>query len=96
MTTSMPDQPQAPAESTSASHIPAQRSGTSLLASGAPAAKPDRVDSDDRLGRIERKRERIRAELDRNQVGGHRIPTWVMACALGLIVVVWILLLVTS
>jgi hypothetical protein len=47
-------------------------------------------------GRVQRKRDRIRAELERNRVGGHKIPTWVLAAILALILVGWLLLIVTS
>jgi hypothetical protein len=47
-------------------------------------------------GRVQRKRDRIRAELERNRVGGHKIPTWVLATILALILAGWLLLIVTS
>jgi hypothetical protein len=37
--------------------------------------------------RIERKHERMKHEITRNRKGEHRIPTWVMAVFLGLVVV---------
>jgi hypothetical protein len=49
----------------------------------------------ERKGRLERRRERIRSEIRRNREGGHRIPTWVLAAVLGLIVVGWIYLVAT-
>ena len=48
-----------------------------------------------RWGRIERRRERIRAEIARNRQGGHKVPTWVLAALLGAIAAGWILLIVT-
>lgn len=47
------------------------------------------------LNRAQRRRERIRAEIRRNREGGHRIPTWVLAAVLGLVVMGWIWLIVT-
>jgi hypothetical protein len=40
-------------------------------------------------GRVERKRERIRAEIGRNRAGGHKIPTWVLAAVLLLFLAGW-------
>ena len=48
-----------------------------------------------RWGRLERRRERIRAEIGRNRAGGHKVPTWVLAAVLGLIVAGWIYLVAT-
>ncbi|MDY7084667.1 MAG: hypothetical protein SYR96_06125 [Actinomycetota bacterium] len=48
------------------------------------------------LSRLERRRERIRAEIRRNRAGGHRVPTWVLAVILGVFLVGWVLLVVTS
>jgi hypothetical protein len=45
--------------------------------------------------RLERRRERIRAEVRRNREGGHRVPTWVLAAVLGLFVAGWIWLIVS-
>lgn len=47
-------------------------------------------------GRVQRKRDRIRAEIQRNRRGGHRIPTWVLAAFLGAFLVLWIVVLLTS
>ncbi|MCY1139495.1 hypothetical protein OWR29_15970 [Actinoplanes sp. Pm04-4] len=46
--------------------------------------------------RVERKRDRIRAEIRRNREGGHRVPTWVLAALLGALLLGWLLLIVTS
>ena len=40
--------------------------------------------------RLQRKRERIRAEIARNRAGGHKIPTWVLAVILGAVLVGWL------
>jgi hypothetical protein len=36
------------------------------------------------------KRERIRAQIERNREGGHKIPTWVLAAVLGLVLAGWL------
>jgi hypothetical protein len=40
--------------------------------------------------RVQRRRDRIAAEVRRNRAGGHRIPTWVLAAALGLVLLGWL------
>jgi len=45
--------------------------------------------------RIERRRERIRAEIRRNREGGHRVPTWVLAGVLALLLAGWVYLVAT-
>jgi hypothetical protein len=35
------------------------------------------------------RRERIRAEIERNRRGDYRVPTWVLALVLGLFVAGW-------
>ena len=47
-------------------------------------------------GRVERKRARLRAEIQRNREGGHKVPTWVLAVVLGLLLVGWLVLIVTN
>lgn len=47
-------------------------------------------------GRVQRKRDRIRAEIQRNRQGGHKIPTWVLAAFLGAFLVLWIVVLLIS
>jgi hypothetical protein len=47
-------------------------------------------------GRLERRRERIRAEIHRNRQGGHRLPTWVLAAILGAVLIAWIYLIATA
>jgi hypothetical protein len=49
----------------------------------------------DQPSRLERKRERIRAEIARNRSGGHRVPTWVLAAILALVLAGWLYLVVT-
>ena len=63
---------------------------------GPGAERPERRHEDVMWGRVLRKRERIRAEIRRNRTGGHRIPTWVLAAVLGLILLGWLYLIVTG
>ena len=51
---------------------------------------------EDKPGYLERRRERIRAEIHRNRQGGHTVPTWVMALALVLMVGAWAYLIISS
>jgi len=68
----------------------------------AQPAQPAAVDQRERTvedvmwGRVQRKRDRIRAEIARNRAGGHRIPTWVLAVVLGLLLLGWAYLIVTT
>ncbi|MDO3705795.1 hypothetical protein Q3W71_29410 [Micromonospora sp. C28SCA-DRY-2] len=39
---------------------------------------------------IERRREKIRAEIERNRRGEYTVPTWVLAVALVVIVGAWL------
>lgn len=57
--------------------------------------QPERTPEQVTWGRLERRRERIRAEIRRNREGGHKIPTWVLAALLGLILLGWLYLIVT-
>ncbi|MGC4770259.1 hypothetical protein ACLQ25_14970 [Micromonospora sp. DT44] len=45
---------------------------------------------------VERRREKIRAEIDRNRRGEYTVPTWVLAVALVLIVGGWLALIFLS
>ncbi|CCH18507.1 hypothetical protein [Micromonospora lupini] len=45
---------------------------------------------------VERRREKIRAEIDRNRRGDYTVPTWVLAVALVLIVGGWLALIFLS
>ncbi len=47
-------------------------------------------------GWLGRRRSKIRAEVDRNRLGGHRIPTWVLTAALLLFVAVWAALILLA
>ncbi|MGK5740687.1 hypothetical protein [Micromonospora sp. URMC 103] len=42
---------------------------------------------------VERRREKIRAEIERNRRGEYTVPTWVLALALVLIVGGWLALI---
>jgi len=46
--------------------------------------------------RLERRRARIRAEIRRNREGGHKIPTWVLAAVLALVLAGWVWLFLTT
>ncbi|MEV4201869.1 hypothetical protein [Micromonospora globbae] len=46
-----------------------------------------------RLNWVERRREKIRAEIERNRRGEYTVPTWVLALALVLIVGGWLALI---
>ena len=64
---------------------------------GQPATeKPERTAEDVRWVRVERKRERIRSEIERNRAGGHKVPTWVLGAVLGLVVLAWVVLIIVS
>jgi hypothetical protein len=55
--------------------------------------KPERTAEDVLWGRVQRKRDRIRAEIQRNRAGGHKIPTWAMAAVLGAVLLGWLWLI---
>ncbi|MGC4891141.1 hypothetical protein [Micromonospora sp. DT227] len=48
----------------------------------------------EKLNWIDRRREKIRAEIERNRRGDHKVPTWAMAVALVVIVAAWVGLIV--
>ncbi|MGC5020116.1 hypothetical protein [Micromonospora sp. DT47] len=52
----------------------------------------DRDRGAEKLNWIERRREKIRAEIARNRRGEHTVPTWVLAVALVAIVGGWLAL----
>ena len=49
-----------------------------------------------RMGYFERRRAKIRAEIERNRRGEYTVPTWVLAAALVVVVVAWLLLIILS
>ncbi|MFI7250240.1 hypothetical protein [Micromonospora chalcea] len=62
------------------------------------AGRPDREtssgrDGAEKLNWIDRRREKIRAEIERNRRGDYTVPTWVLAAALALIVGGWLALI---
>ncbi len=44
---------------------------------------------------LERRRQRVAAEVERNRRGDHRVPTWVLAVILAAILGGWIILVLT-
>ncbi|WP_200213307.1 hypothetical protein [Micromonospora coerulea] len=44
----------------------------------------------EKLNWVDRRREKIRAEIERNRRGEYTVPTWVLAVALILIVGAWL------
>jgi hypothetical protein len=56
----------------------------------------ERIESEVRLNRLDRRREKIRREIQQNREGNHRIPTWVLAAILVLLVAGWTYLIVGS
>jgi len=53
-------------------------------------------ESGQHLNRVERRRERIRAQIQRNREGGHKIPTWVLAVVLALFLAGWLWLILAG
>jgi hypothetical protein len=49
-----------------------------------------------RMSRIERRRQKIRDEIERNRRGEYRVPTWVLALALLLLIGGWLALVLLS
>ncbi|MEV0431487.1 hypothetical protein [Micromonospora sp. NPDC050495] len=56
-------------------------------------ARPDRDRGAEKLNWIDRRREKIRAEVERNRRGEYTVPTWVLAAALVVIVGAWLALI---
>ena len=52
-------------------------------------AKPERSAEDVLWGRVQRRRDRIRSQIRRDRAGGHKIPTWVLAAVLGVVLLGW-------
>ncbi|HET6214151.1 MAG TPA: hypothetical protein VFE14_14905 [Micromonosporaceae bacterium] len=46
-------------------------------------------DGEQRKSRLDRRRDKIVAEIQRNRRGGHRVPTWVLALLLLLALAGW-------
>jgi hypothetical protein len=54
-----------------------------------PESPPERTTSQVRQGFLQRKREKTIAEIERNRRGEYKVPTWVLALALVLILGGW-------
>ncbi|MCX4472738.1 hypothetical protein C5N14_09190 [Micromonospora sp. MW-13] len=54
---------------------------------------PERDRGAEKLNWVERRREKIRAEVERNRRGEYTVPTWVLAVALVVIVGGWLALI---
>ncbi|WP_405107696.1 hypothetical protein OG559_24785 [Micromonospora sp. NBC_01405] len=54
---------------------------------------PERARGAEKLNWVERRREKIRAEVERNRRGDYKVPTWVLAVALAVIVGGWLALI---
>ncbi|HEY2947665.1 MAG TPA: hypothetical protein VGJ53_04585 [Micromonosporaceae bacterium] len=65
-----------------------------LFAPGPEPVEPTAADLPPR--RFNRRREKVVAEIQRNRRGEYRVPTWVLALALVLLVGGWTLLIVLS
>ncbi|MEU4476267.1 hypothetical protein [Micromonospora sp. NPDC023888] len=61
------------------------------MTTSGPSDRPER--GAERQNWVERRREKIRAEVDRNRRGEYTVPTWVLALALVLIVGGWLALI---
>ena len=57
---------------------------------------PERSESEIRWRRLERRRERVFRQIQRDRAGGHKVPTWVLATILGLLLAGWAYLIITS
>jgi len=70
------------------------------------ANQPDRPDAADegayptqdglRVGWLQRRRDKIVAEIERNRRGEYTVPTWVLVVAVAAIVAAWITVIVVS
>ena len=63
--------------------------------SGQPEPSLGRRVGDAVRRRYERRRQRMKDEIQRNRQGGHTVPTWVLWAILVLIVVGWLVLIFT-
>ncbi|MFI6068290.1 hypothetical protein ACIA47_23890 [Micromonospora sp. NPDC051227] len=61
------------------------------MTTSGPSDRPER--GTERQNWIERRRDKIRAEVERNRRGEYTVPTWVLALALVLIVGGWLALI---
>lgn len=58
-----------------------------------PPEPPERSEPDVRMGRLDRRRERVYRQIQRDRAGDHKIPTWVLAAILVLFVAGWVYLI---
>lgn len=49
----------------------------------------DQAEQQRPAGWLERRREKVRAEIERNRRGGHRVPTWVLTVLLLAFIAAW-------
>jgi hypothetical protein len=56
--------------------------------------EPGRPDWTGRVGWIQKRREKVVAEIERNRRGEYRVPTWVLAVALAVVVLGWAALII--
>jgi hypothetical protein len=52
-------------------------------------AEPERTNEEMRAGYLQRKRQKVRDEIERNRRGEYKVPTWVLALALLVVVGGW-------
>jgi hypothetical protein len=57
---------------------------------------PEYTDIQARRNRLDRRRNKIAAEIARNRRGDYRVPTWALATVLGLIIAGWLALIIFS
>ena len=48
------------------------------------------------MNRVDRRRERIRLEIERNRRGEYTVPTWVLVVALVAVVLAWVLVVLLA
>ncbi|GIE74492.1 hypothetical protein Aph02nite_04420 [Actinoplanes philippinensis] len=56
----------------------------------------ERTEAEVRLNRLDRRRDKIRREIQENREGNHRVPTWVLALILVLFVAGWAYLILSA
>ena len=61
-----------------------------------PDQQPEQTAEDVAWGRVQRKQAKIRAEIESNRAGDHRVPTWALAALLGVVLLAWALLVLTT
>ncbi|MBB2944006.1 hypothetical protein FB565_003735 [Actinoplanes lutulentus] len=61
-----------------------------------PPEPPESTEHEVRWGRLQRRRERVYRQIQKDRAGNHKIPTWVYVTALALLLAGWAYLIVTS